>query len=698
MKIKPRSLIHWRCLIIALLAFALSGCQDDKGDAQSVDAQGDTQAAPADVTDTTTEGDTRVGDMTVEDISDADATDVVDPNAISDDPNCDPLQPEVCAMPWPSSHFLAQDSDRVTGYTLRFGATTLPSNHRDAQIDPGSFERMDGYGVGTPLIVYFPELDGADLLGEDRIAESMEPDADILLFEVEGDQLTQIPYFAEMDTRVSNPERQVLYIRPAVLLKEGTRYVAALRNLQRREGGAIEPSPAFRALRSGESAGTPVADRQAHFDELFTALEGEGVVRADLQLAWDFWTASDEALHAPIIHMRDDALAKVGADGPELTIESVELLDDPNIAYEVVGTAEVPHYLVRDDIGTLEAYSLNLNAEGLPEQEGTRAAHFRVRIPHSALDGTPHSVVLHGHGLNGTSGQIRSGWFGELANQEHFIIVGVNMIGMSEEDVPVILGLVQDFSSFTRLSDRVHQGLIEHLLIARGVRERFDAIQEIADLGLVINRDEVWYNGISQGGIYGGTVMALSTDITRGTLDVPGLNYSTLLMRSVDFVPFFELLKLSYPRPMDQALLLGVIQVHWDTVDPVSYYRHLVEEPFANTPAHQVLLTPAKGDWQVSTLTNEVVARSDVGVPLMANYGRDVPLTQEQPYPHQGSGIVLYDFGNPWPAPGPLVPHDEIGDPHGKPRSVDAHNDQMMHFWRTGEIIDTCGGDGCVPE
>ena len=72
-------------------------------------------------------------------------------------------------------------------------------------------------------------------------------------------------------------------------------------------------------------------------------------------------------------------------------------------------------------------------------------------------------------------------------------------------------------------------------------------------------------------------------------------------------------------------------------------------------------------------------------------------LTSETPYPVTGSGLVMYDFGNPWPPPGNKPPVDAVGDPHGKPRSLPEHNAQMLHFYRTGEIIDTCGGDGCTP-
>ena len=88
-----------------------------------------------------------------------------------------------------------------------------------------------------------------------------------------------------------------------------------------------------------------------------------------------------------------------------------------------------------------------------------------------------------------------------------------------------------------------------------------------------------------------------------------------------------------------------------------------------------------------------------MGIEVMQNYGRDLALIDEQAYPYTGSGVVLYDFGNPWPEPGNLPPEDEVGDPHGEPRKQAYHNQQMVHFFRNGgEIIDVCGGDGCTPD
>jgi hypothetical protein len=84
----------------------------------------------------------------------------------------------------------------------------------------------------------------------------------------------------------------------------------------------------------------------------------------------------------------------------------------------------------------------------------------------------------------------------------------------------------------------------------------------------------------------------------------------------------------------------------------------------------------------------------------MANYDRErSPFGCTQaPYPRRGSGVVLFDYGNPWPAPGNFPPRDMMRDPHGEPRRSVAHQRQIATFFRTGEIIDVCGGDGCRPD
>lgn len=632
-----------------------------------------------------------------------------EPLDIPDDPDCDPLVPGHCAMPFPSSYYLEEDATRVTGYTLAFGPTTLPANGDGVHVDPSTYRRLDGFGVGQPAVVYLPRVDASKLPDETRIAESMDDDSPVALFQVDlaGGDFVRIPCWAELDLTDDSPEHRALVVRPAVLLEEGKRYVLAFRGLVDVDGAPIAPSDAFLALRDVRSAGTPVEGRQAHFDMLFAGLEAAGLAREDLTLAFDWVTASSEALHGPLLHMRDDAFATLGDARPAFTVTSVTPFtpeENEHIAYELEGTFTVPSYLRDLAVSVQTGSELNLGADGLPEQNGTMEAGFLMRVPRSAIPAVPgeagpaHGAFIHGHGLNGTYGQVRGGWMSELANQEGFIVVGTNMIGMSDDDTSVIFSLIGDLSYFRAMSDRLHQGVLNHAFLARALKRGLDELPELAALGVVIDEDQVYYNGISQGGIFGGTHMAMSLDITRGQLGVPGNNYSTLLQRSSDFGPFFAILQAVYQDPHDRQVLLSTIQALWDSVDPVSHYRHIKAAPHPGTPPHDVLLASATGDWQVALVTNEIVARSNVGISLLPGYGRDVALVTPTPYPVVGSGLVNYSFGNPWPEPGNMPPYDDLGDPHGLPRNLAWHNAQMVHFWRTGEIIDVCGGDGCSPD
>ena len=82
--------------------------------------------------------------------------------------------------------------------------------------------------------------------------------------------------------------------------------------------------------------------RRPHFEEIFAALEKKGIARGELQIAWDYTTASRESNTAALIAMRDDALSVVGAMGPEYTITKTEIDPNPFIAKRLTGMMKVP--------------------------------------------------------------------------------------------------------------------------------------------------------------------------------------------------------------------------------------------------------------------------------------------------------------------------------------------------------------------
>lgn len=626
------------------------------------------------------------------------------------DSDCDPLVPEQCAMPWPSNLYLAPDPARETGYTLTFGPTSLPRNRSKNHIDPEPFKRLDGYGLGSALHVIFPNVDISAMADEQHIERSLAPDSQTLWFTVLQDgTIKRVPHWVELDARTDDPQKQTLFIRPAVILEPGARHIVALRQLKDTNGQALPSSQAFELLRQGNTSREPaLAGRQARFDELFALLKQQGVELASLTLAWDFVTASTQALTQDLLTMRDDALNAVGELGPELVVEEVKayalpladstLPKDEHIALQVRGHFQAPLYLrERQPRGSV----LNLDAQGRPVSDGTRTVPFLIRIPHVAFEGRRMGIITYGHGLFGSRDEIKAGHIGKLANRYGYIILATDLYGMSAEDSQFAQDAALDVTNFITVGDRLHQGLIEYLLLARAARGRLQSlVDQVSAQAISVDPQSLYYFGGSQGGIFGQTYMAISTDVTRGYLAVPGNNYSLMLDRSVNFEQFEDVLKLTYPDAPSRRLLMSILQLHWDKTDGLSYMRHIKAQPLPKTPAHDVILAASKGDYQVAVVTNEIASRSMIQIPILGTYDRerspwDVPTAA---YPHQGSGLILWDFGNPWPLTRTnLPPEDAFGDPHPRQAEVDRIGEQLEAFFQEGTIIDICQGPCVFP-
>lgn len=643
--------------------------------------------------------------------------------------DCDPIDPSMCALPFPSNLYLHKDDSAATGLALRYGETSLPKGKR--QIKPDAWNGLDGYGVSSPILFSAPNLDMSDLPHEENARGSWDGDiGQAQIFEVQSDgSLARVPFFAERDPRKS-ADQSIYFLRPLVILEEGTRYIVMMRNFKDTDGNALQRSEAFDKLVQNKGYQDPeLSGRQDAFNDIFDALEKEGIERDELYLAWDFHTASHEALHGPMLQGRELVLQALNGVGPAMTItdSTVWQRDDPDAGsynpfwnYEFHGTFEAPQIVKpAGDFGMV----FNTNDQGELEIFDTVDREFWVRIPYEVIENpqNPIQMIQYGHGLLGKGNQVRGEAFGRSSGKYNNIYFGSNWTGMSSPDELRVAAVVSDFSNFRWLSDNMHQGILEFIILAEGMKHTFPTIDGLTDvndapLDLNLNTDEILYHGISQGGIYGATYVAVSPDINVGALGVPGINYNFLVQRSVDFdnpddpISFMNLALNAYDKdPNKIALILAAVQSLWDMTDPASYYKHLSKEPFPGNAPKRVLLQPAKGDHQVSPLTNIMVANSDVGVKIMKGWGVDIshfgPGLSEQDFgsandPYQGSGVVLWDFGNPWPAPG-MVPPDEPKalDPHGTPRFVHSHQDQMMHFLENdGEIIDVCEGKGCRME
>ncbi len=600
---------------------------------------------------------------------------------------CDDLVAGTCAFPFPSNVYTVADESTATGRRVALPASIMPLSYYDVPTDPAPWNILDGFSTGVAPMAHFPGLTLASLEASavaraTSIERSLQPDSPTIILDTETGEL--VPHFVDLDETTDDVDERTLTLRPAVRLADARRYIVAIRGLLGDDGQPLPATDAFVALRDTNEDDV----RRELYDNIFFHLQRLGVERSELQLAWDYTTSSRDNNTRWMVHMRDQALAMVGELGPEYTIdEVVEDFDPESIAYQIFGTMRVPLYLDKPEPGA----QLLVGADGLPmvnPDQPVAEFGFEVLIPHSALS-SPAKLMQYGHGLLGEKEQIESGHFRTFINEYNYIIFGVDFVGFAADDYPYVGATIASgkFHDFDAVIDRQHQGMLNSLLAMRMMKGRFAADPMF---GSMVDPSEPVYHGISQGGIFGGTYMALSTDATRGALGVMGMPYNLLLPRSVDFDPFFVIIQATYPDNRDVTFLLALAQMLWDKTEPNGYVPYIIDDTLPNTPSHEVLMRAALGDWQVTNYGAHVMTRA-LGIPMVDQGIRDIFGIETVDGPVQGSAYVEYDFGLP-PDPVGNTPQRACEDPHGKLRKLEPARKQLDTFLRQGRVESFCEG------
>lgn len=615
--------------------------------------------------------------------------------------DCDPLVPTECGFPFPSNVWLVDDPSTPTHKRVAFGKTTLPRSGSGKpgtghQTNPAPWRLSDGFSPGAGPMTHLPGATATGLVDPDHIADSLVASSTPTVL-LEADTGALLPHFSEIDESTSQDAHRALMIRPVVRLKNATRYIVAIRHVVDAGGMAVPPSPAFKALRDGTPSDEPsVASRRALYADIFGKLATAGIPKTDLQIAWDFSTASQQNVTGWLLKMRDDALAQVGAAGPAYKITSATPNYDADTALRIDGTMTVPLYLTDPNAGG----TIVLGTDGLPKQNGTADYPFLVVIPKSATTGTPGFPLQFGHGLLGDRTGALS--FAHFANQYGFVLVATDWIGLANSDLGNLYRILSngDASQFNQITDREDQGVLNALLAMRLVWGSL-ANDPMVQFGgkSAIDTTRRYYFGGSEGGIMGATYMALSTDVTRGVITNLGQPYSLLLDRSVDFSPFLTALKRTYPNALDIQMAIGLDQMLWDRSEPSGFSANIVAPNLlAGTPAHSVLMLDSIGDHQVTTLGAAILARA-AGAVTISPPVRPIFGVNTVPSPYTGpAALVEYDFGLP-PVPLTNIPMMLGNDPHGELAVTPAAIQQASHYLLTGEVVNYCGDGGapCSP-
>lgn len=694
---------------------------------------------------------------------------------------CDPIDPAQCMLPYPNDWLTKPDPTSATGRRLDLNVLAMPRNVEGKPIEPQEWNRSDGFSAGAQILTVVPGMTTNADLAPSRLppvtdlAQTADPDSGVVLLDTQTGR--RWPVWAEVDqyTQESGvlPATSVqhdLMIHPSENLADGHRYIVALRHLVGDAGRPIPPSAAFAAYRDGTAA--PTDPRVAHMEGLFATLKRAGVPRGDLFLAWDFTTASTANVTGRLLAIRNDAFAQLGEGSardmaagkvvgraPSFTVDQVaDTPSDPLVARRITGHFGVPCYIaptcsppVKCDTISQGAFRdcplpgqfaldpTNPDAVPGPVPGPAYQANFICNVGRAAF--AAHQKlrpVEYGHGLFGGAGEVNADPQRRLAGNFGMMYCATDWYGMATADVPNALVALHDLSRFPFLTDRVQQGELDFLYLARLMVHpggfSSDPAFQYPDHSTIIDTRQAFYDGNSQGGIYGGTVCAVSIDVRRCALGVPGMDYSVLLPRSSDYVAehpitaydptkfnpgdptrgigYSSAFDASYPDQAQRMLILDLIQTLWDRSDPNGFASHITGGLPA-TPRHHVLFQVAYGDHQVANITAETEARtigaSGLYPPLVPQrYGPYVNPFWGIPAPPQlpfdGSAITLFDSGPATdktaqghlgtdPPPTADVPNRSGEDPHEAPRRAPCGQQQKSAFLAVdGEVTAPCGG------
>ena len=631
---------------------------------------------------------------------------------------CDPLDPVRCLFPFPSDQFTVADASFDSGRRVNFASASMPTRKDGVPTDPTEFNRNDGFSPGPKILTVIPDVDlaasGAPLIT--RIRDSLQPDSAVVLIDAETGERQLV--WAELDPVAAG----LVIVRVGKNLESGRRYIVAFRNLIDTAGSPIEAGRGFQLYRDGIPTFLDAfEDRRPRMEEIFTSLAAAGVPRDDLFLAWDFTVISKRNLSERMLEMRNDAFADLGDASPAFDVQLVEEApnSDGRVARRISGSYTVPLYMTD---GGVPGSRLRQGPDGLPTRDPVQdfVSPFRCILPNAASAENPSRLVLYGHGLLGSENEVNAANLRRFSEEHNITFCATKWHGMSEEDLTNVLTILVNLSLFPSLPDRMHQGFLSFLFLGRVMKSpdgfaSHPAFQD-AEGRALIDTSDLFYDGNSQGAIAGGALAAFAQDYTRAVLGVPGMNYSTLLRRSVDFDLFFDFLRINYNDPMEIPLQIALLQMLWDRGEVNGHANHITQNVYdAETPAKKILLHVAFGDHQVANVSAEVEARSlgaRIHQPALApgrHHDEQLPEDPDneayfgiEPLPDgpwPGSALIIWDSGTPTPPTGivPPRPPEFGGDPHETPRCSPAARIQKSEFLTTdGAVIDVCNGAPCL--
>jgi len=564
-----------------------------------------------------------------------------------------PLGSTVNILPYPSSLY-----ERADGY-LDVPVGAFPTNSETrVPFDPTPLAKRRGWPASTTILwAARGGVDPQTLVGPRAFADSTLSTSPTFLLDIDSGHL--VAHFAEVDVNeLDNFDRQAVYIRPMERLVGGHRYAVGIRNTVRaRDGGPIPISEGFRAVLEDRDTGHARLDAaRPRLRAAIGALEGLGMPRDEMLVAWDFTVSPDDDALVDPRAARDAALAAL-TNNYTVTSSLGTINGDPRIARRIELDFEAPAVTGEMFAGFYRDAAGNVTAQG------TMIAKAYIIVPPCAAFNNRAGILIYGHGFFGSLQELRDAEYArDLSADGCLIVAGTQWTGMSNDDIPNALLALNDLNKGWGFGQRIFQGIVNTIAFEQLLRGRLATEVFVDSQGRsIVDPSRVYFLGISLGHILGTTFFAWDPFITRAVLHVGGANWALMFERSSNWASYGLPLKSTYDDLLDAVIMEQVLQMALEPVDGAT-----LPAGFFAERGKQILMQTSINDCQVPNLASEYQARS-LALPRS--------LYDEQPTPLPPETNETFSYDN--------VAHEN-------PRRRTLVQLQMRDFWSTGMATSTC--------
>ena len=446
----------------------------------------------------------------------------------------------------------------------------MPANKKGKRITTGDYNRQDGFSPGQTIVVRLKGLTPGKAFTRSRLVplsdlgRSFAKRAGVVVINARTRKRQLI--YAELDANAKRASDKTLLIHPGKNFDEGARYIVALRGLRTSSGKQIKAQQGLRRAQAGQGPEAPAQALQGHLQDAQARRHREGEPDARLGLHRRQREGADRA-HAAhpqrrVRPARRQNLAdgKVEGSAPKFTVTKV--LDIPRPADRCAGSPARSPCPATSTGGLPARRRVPLREPGAgraPDPApGNIRPRVRVRDPAGRRSTSPVARLAlrprparHPDEIDAeTSGTCRRSTTSRSARPR----------GAACRTRTSRTRSSCSATSPVRLAGRPRSAGLPQPAVPRPAArppagpDRRPGLPGPAS----VDPSQLYYDGNSQGGIFGGALTAIAPDFTRAVLGVPGINFGVLLHALVGLRHLRAIFNPAYPRePSDRSLLVA---------------------------------------------------------------------------------------------------------------------------------------------